>query len=194
MLTLTRTARIFMIGEPSELDRLRRLDSQAVAQIYDRYFPEVYRYIRYRLGDDQLAEDTASDVFVSLLEAVRAGRGPDTNLRGWLIGTARHMVTDHVRRIYHRPLEALSEEMVADGVPLLEEVEDREKKRMLFNTLVELTDEQQHLMALRFGQGYSLEETAALMKKSVNAVKAMQFRALAALQRRMDGRNETALF
>ncbi|MFN2152656.1 MAG: sigma factor-like helix-turn-helix DNA-binding protein, partial [Anaerolineales bacterium] len=36
---------------------------------------------------------------------------------------------------------------------------------------------------LRFGDGYSLEETAAVMQKKVNAVKALQFRALAALQR-----------
>lgn len=183
-----------MIGEPSELDRLRRLDPQAVALVYDRYFPEVYRYVRYRLTDDLLAEDIASDVFIRLLEAVRARRGPSTNLRGWLIGTARHMVTDHIRRIYHRPAEALSEELIADGLQVPEEVEEREQRRALLKSLVELTDEQQHLMALRFGQGYSLEETAAIMEKSVNAVKAMQFRALAALQRRMDGRNETALF
>jgi RNA polymerase sigma-70 factor (ECF subfamily) len=46
-----------------------------------------------------------------------------------------------------------------------------------------LTPEQQHVLALRFGQGYSLEETATFMNKNVNAVKALQFRALAALQR-----------
>jgi RNA polymerase sigma-70 factor (ECF subfamily) len=48
-----------------------------------------------------------------------------------------------------------------------------------------LTAEQQHVLALRFGQGYSLEETAAFMDKNVNAVKALQFRALAALQREL---------
>ena len=49
----------------------------------------------------------------------------------------------------------------------------------------QLTPEQQDVLALRFGQGYSLEETAAHMKKKVNAVKALQFRALAALQRQI---------
>jgi RNA polymerase sigma-70 factor (ECF subfamily) len=48
-----------------------------------------------------------------------------------------------------------------------------------------LTSEQQDVLALRFGQGYSLEETALHMKKKVNAVKALQFRALAALQRQI---------
>jgi DNA-directed RNA polymerase specialized sigma24 family protein len=46
-----------------------------------------------------------------------------------------------------------------------------------------LTTEQQNVLALRFGDGYSLEETAAAMRKNVNAIKALQFRALASLQR-----------
>jgi RNA polymerase sigma-70 factor (ECF subfamily) len=48
-----------------------------------------------------------------------------------------------------------------------------------------LTSEQQHVLALRFGQGYSVEETAAHLQKNINAVKALQFRALAALQRQI---------
>lgn len=48
-----------------------------------------------------------------------------------------------------------------------------------------LTEEQQQVLALRFGQGYSLEETATRMEKNVNAVKALQFRALASLQRQI---------
>jgi RNA polymerase sigma-70 factor (ECF subfamily) len=47
----------------------------------------------------------------------------------------------------------------------------------------QLTPEQQHVLALRFGEGFSLEETAAVMNKNVNAIKALQFRALASLQR-----------
>jgi DNA-directed RNA polymerase specialized sigma24 family protein len=41
------------------------------------------------------------------------------------------------------------------------------------------------VLALRFGLGFSLDETAAQMKKNANAIKALQFRALAALQRQM---------
>ena len=51
------------------LDGLRRLDSQSIGAIYDQFFPEVYRYVRYRIDDDAAAEDIASDVFVRLLEA-----------------------------------------------------------------------------------------------------------------------------
>jgi RNA polymerase sigma-70 factor (ECF subfamily) len=53
--------------------------------------------------------------------------------------------------------------------------------------MLQLTVDQQHVLALRFGSGYSLEETAAILKKKSNAVKALQFRALAALRRAIDG-------
>ena len=66
-----------------------------------------------------------------------------------------------------------------------EEVESRLASHALHNALIQLTEDQQQVLALRFGQGYSLEETAAVMKKQVNAVKALQFRALNALQRKI---------
>ncbi len=171
--------------EQTALEGLRKLDSQAIGAVYDRYFPEVYRYVRYRIGDETIAEDIASDVFVRLLEASRKKQGPQSNLRGWLIATASNAVNDHHRRNYRRPVEALSE-TIPDGAPSIHtEVDLRERQHLVQRALARLTAEQQHVLALRFGQGYSLEETAAVLDKNINAVKALQFRALAALQRQI---------
>jgi hypothetical protein len=87
-----------------ELDGLQRLDAQVIGAVYDQYFSEVYRYVLYRVGDQTLAEDISSDVFVRLLEAAQSGQPPQTSLRGWLIGTASHIVMDHFRK-YRRPYE-----------------------------------------------------------------------------------------
>ena len=65
------------------------------------------------------------------------------------------------------------------------EVDLRERNREVRAAYDRLTTEQQHVLALRFGVGLSLEETAAHMKKNANAVKALQFRALASLQRQV---------
>lgn len=166
-----------------QTQELRSLDTKAIGAVYDQYFSEVYRYVLYRVGDQTLAEDIASDVFIRLLEAVQSGRGPQTNLKGWLIGTASHIVTDHMRKKYRR-----QEEEVSESLPDLQpgpatETDQREQGRLLKDAMSKLTDEQQHVLTLRFNQGYSLEETATFMNKNVNAVKALQFRALAALQR-----------
>jgi RNA polymerase sigma-70 factor (ECF subfamily) len=172
-------------NEQRALDGLRKLDSQVIGAIYDQFFSEVYRYVLYRLGDQSLAEDIASDVFVRLLEAAQNGRAPQSNIKGWLIGTASHAVMDHLRRKYRRPVEAISESMPDGGPGLHDELDLREQNRSVRQAYAQLTQEQQDVLALRFSQGYSLEETAVHMKKNVNAIKALQFRALAALQRQI---------
>ena len=174
-----------MIDSHSEHEALGNLDSQAITAIYNQYFPEIFRYVRYRLDDNALAEDISSEVFCCLLKAVKSGRTPAVNLRGWLIGTARHMIIDHLRREYRHPCEALSDSFESAGEGPSVEGEKRLVSHALHMALILLTEDQQQVLALRFGQGYSLEETAAVMKKQVNAVKALQFRALNALQRRI---------
>jgi RNA polymerase sigma-70 factor (ECF subfamily) len=171
--------------ERSALDGLRRLDSYAIGAIYDKYFPEIYRYVRYRVSDDSVAEDIASDVFVRMIESTQRNQGPTTNLRGWLIATTSNAVNDHLRRQYRRPTEELKESMPDDASNIHVQVDQREQARQLRIAFAQLTSEQQHVLTLRFGMGYSLEQTAAIMKKNVNAIKALQFRALTALQRQI---------
>lgn len=170
-------------SEQQALEGLRKLDAQSIGAIYDRYFAEVYRYVFYRVSDEALAEDIASDVFVRMIEASQKNKGPQTNLRGWLIATALNVVNDHHRRQYRRPQETLSDTEPDHSSNIHSEIDLREQNRVVRLALARLTAEQQHVLALRFGEGYSLEETAALLKKNVNAVKALQFRALASLQR-----------
>lgn len=167
----------------NELDSLCSLDPRAVAAIYDRYYPDVYRFVRYRLNDEITAEDIASEVFIRLLEAVKSGRAPQTSLKAWLLGTASHIVTDHFRQSYRRPTDELPETLPDERPDPIVDVEQRERERHLKAAMSKLTEEQQNVLTLRFGQGYSLEETATFLKKNINAVKQLQFRALAALNR-----------
>ena len=171
--------------QTSLLEGLRSLDSQAVGAVYDRYFPGIFNYVLYRVGDRQTAEDIASDVFLRLLEAVRSNRGPRTNLRAWLNATASHAVSDHHRHNYRRPTQDLPESLPEPGPSLQAEFDRREQDHAVREAYGQLTADQQHVLALRFGQGFSIEETAALLNKNINAVKSLQFRALAALQRRI---------
>ena len=167
------------------LNRLRNLDSQAIGAIYDQYFVEVYRFVRYRIGDDGVAEDIASEVFVRLLEAAQKNQGPQSSLKGWLIVTASNAVHDYLRRQYRRPVVDLSESMPDEGLSVHAQVDLREQSQLVQTAYAQLTHEQQDVLALRFGLGYSLEETAAHMRKNINAIKALQFRALASLQRQI---------
>lgn len=177
------------VAEPiSELTALRSLDAEAISAIHTRYFPELYRYAAYRMGDDQLAEDLASETLVRLLESIQSGKGPTTSLRGWLMGALANQVNDHFRRAYARPTSQLSEDLRANGKDLSALAEDTDQHAAVRKALSQLTAEQQHVLSLRFGSELSLEETAGLMDRSVNAIKALQFRALASLRRELEGR------
>lgn len=169
--------------EQRELDGLQDLDTQVIGAIYDRYFPDVYRYVFYRLNNEQVAEDISSDVFMRLLEAVKKRRGPQSNIKGWLLATASHAVADHLRITYKRPTEVLSDSIPDHASSLTDEIDYRQQSDSVRQAYAQLTPDQQSVLALRFGDGCSLEETATAMQKNVNAVKALQFRALQALQR-----------
>lgn len=174
--------------EQTDLESLRRLDPQEISAVFDRYYPEVFRFARYRLTDEPAAEDIASEVFVRLLESLKTGRGPHTNLKAWLLQTAFHIITDYLRKKYRRTDAPLAETL-ADGSPNPAlNYEDKEHQRRLKSAIATLTEDQQHVLALRFSQSYSLEETATLMQKNVNAIKQLQFRALAALNRALGDR------
>jgi len=179
------TRRMTSADDQRELDGLRALDPHVVAAVYDRYHSVVYRYASYRVGDPIRAEDIAGDVFMRLLEAVSANRAPVTNLKAWLLSTAAHAVDDDFRKSYRRPTTELNDSLADPGVDPRVEVEDRERRRKLRVALANLTPEQQNVLALRFGEGFSLEETASVMKKNVNAIKQLQLRALAALNHKI---------
>jgi RNA polymerase sigma-70 factor (ECF subfamily) len=129
------------------------------------------------------------------LEACQTGRGPQKSLRGWLIGTASNLINDHLRDKYSHPTETLTEklDLFPNTVPLnpvatsegppLQYLEVLDQQQALREALARLTEEQQQVISLRFGAGYSLEETASMMNKNANAIKALQFRALAALRK-----------
>ncbi len=180
-----------MSADTLEIDLLNTLDPQAITVIHNRYYPEVYRFARFRVSDEVTAEDIAGDVFMHLLEAVHKGRGPDTNLRGWLIRTTANLVNDHFRKIYNRPKEESAEILEINSDLYLSQndpvilTDQAERLQQLQMAIDELTDAQKLVITLRFGNRFSLEETAGLMGREINTIKALQFRAMQALRRKL---------
>ena len=166
------------------LDRIRDLDERTLGHLHDRYYPELFRFALYRIGDQQSAEDVASEVFVRLIDAVKVGRGPAQTVRGWLFGVASNLVAEHFRRAPREAAE-LHDEMPASG-SIVGEVEARIRNAQLVRSMKALTREQQDVLSFRFALGYSLEETATAMGRNVNTIKQLQFRAVSALKRQLE--------
>ena len=106
-----------MKDEMTLLAGVRRLDPQALVETHDKYYPAIFRYIAYKVGDQGTAEDLTSEVFVRLLDAVRDRHAPQKTLRGWLYSVASHVVTEYHRKEYrgNRQVE-LMETLVESGI------------------------------------------------------------------------------
>lgn len=175
------------MDERALLKAARRLDSDALAQIHRLYYDSLYRYIVLRVSDQATAEDLTSEVFTRLLEALHRGRAPRQTLRGWLYQVASNVVADHFRRDYRAPQVQLEDDLPTDDTGPLGKVIKGLRTAQLLDAVGELTEEQQQVLALRFGAGLSIKETAAQMEKSVGAVKMLQARAVDRLSQLITG-------
>jgi RNA polymerase sigma-70 factor (TIGR02952 family) len=175
------------------LDDLRTLvlhaktgDSDAFGTLYDRYVDLVYRYIYFRVGSHQLAEDLTSETFLRALRRIADFTWQGRDFGAWLVTIARNLVADHFKSGRYR-LEIPTGEVIdvpLDGpnIPENAVVTAIINDRML-RAVRDLNPEQQECVVLRFLHGLSLAETALIMGKKSGAIKALQFRAIRALAR-----------
>jgi RNA polymerase sigma-70 factor (ECF subfamily) len=168
--------------EQELLRRARRFDQTSLAELYDRYSDSIYYYSLRLLGDSSLAEDCAADTFSRLLRALWDGGGPTENVKAYLFRSAHNWVADYFRRTPPLPLDAEVDWQHADS-DTAAEAEQKLLQGRVRRALRLLTPEQQKVLALRFIEGWELEEIAACLQKPLGAVKALQHRGVAALRK-----------
>ncbi len=167
------------------LAQARKLDPGALAEIHTAYYGPLFRYIAFRVSDQQTAEDLTSEVFTRLLNALHAGRAPDTTLKGWLYGVAANVVTDFHRQQYRRPQTELPDSLPSLHEDPSEAAHFNLRQTHLRAAMGELTSEQQDVLALRFGYDMPIRDVAETMGKSEGAVKQLQARAVAMLAKKL---------
>ncbi|MFQ6099926.1 MAG: RNA polymerase sigma factor [Anaerolineae bacterium] len=160
------------------IQRAKKGDPTAFAEIYDRHQPAIYRYIFYQVDDAATAEDLTSEVFARLVEKIDRFTYRGRPLLAWLYTIARNLVTDYRRRAGRSLPLPLDERLVASTDALEEAVEHR-----LAAAVARLTEDQRQVILLKFVEGLDNEMVAQTLGKSVGAVKSLQHRALAALRR-----------
>jgi len=172
---------VIMRAESLSTSSAIAVDKQALAEIYERYSPDIFRYAYRLLDDNVLAEDCVADTFHHFLIAVRGGTSFE-NLRAYLYRVAHNWITDHYRR-HPPPAISLEDDMHSDpdGNPshLVAQKLDRQRMRA---ALFQLSPEQRQVIELRYLENLSHYEVAAVLGKTVEATRALQYRALEALR------------
>jgi len=171
------------------VERAQRGETDAFGQIYDRYVDTVFRFIYFRVGNRQLAEDLTSDTFLRALKRIGSVTWQGRDLGAWLVTIARNLVADHFKSGRYRLEMTTSDVIDADRPDRGPEgspenvVVDHITNVALLTAVKQLNSEQQECIVLRFLQGFSVAETAQTMGKNEGAIKALQYRAVRSLAR-----------
>jgi RNA polymerase sigma-70 factor (ECF subfamily) len=176
-----------METDNSLLHAARTMDKDAIVKIFDLYSSALYNYVLRLCRDPMLADQIVGDVFAKLLDQFASGRGPTANLRSYLYETAYHRIIDETRYSRRRvPLEVtnwIQQDVEAVLLGLEERIIFKQTLHAIRN---ELTEDQRHVIILRFLEEFSLRETAAIIGKQVSHVKVIQGRALVKLRKALE--------
>ena len=175
------------------VERAQCGDRAAFGQLYQRHVDAVFAYVQMRVRNVAVAEDLTQDVFMNAFRALPKFRWQGS-FAPWLLRCAHNRVANHWRAQSRRPNQvALPAEddterpmfELATAPDTVDDIDWNVSAERINSAMAGLTDLQQQVIALRFGSGLSLAETADAMKRSQNAVKNLQHNALAALRRRL---------
>lgn len=182
--------RVELDAADAEADRLVERyhagESEALGELYRRYFDMVYGYARVALRNQHEAENVAQDVFAKLVEALMSYQVlPGQPFRAWLMRITRNTVID-VRKRPARitltdpaQLEATSRsaDPVLDGSWL----EDVELERFVGM----LPEAQREVLVMRYMLGFDFPTVAAILDKQTATVHRIHSRALRTLEQRL---------
>ncbi len=169
-------------------------DRAAFGAIYDRYMDTIFRYLYFRCGSRQLAEDLTSETFLRALKRIGSFRWKGRDLGAWLTTIAKHLLVDNLKSGRARwevstdePPEPVTDPLLRSrqraSTDVVGSVSTYLTNVTLLTAVKELPGDQQDVIVLRFLCGFSVEETAEVMGKSQGAVKAATYRAVRALYR-----------
>ena len=175
-------------SEKEYLQLAKAYDVTALAAIYDHFEAKIYSYIYHRVGNQFVAQDLTSQVFLRVLESIQQDRAWETSFSGWLYRIAHNLVIDYYRR------RGRTTQVSLDDMSILQSKSESPENaaerslaadhlRMAIN---QLTEEQAQVITLRFLESLSITEVADNMGKTEGAIKALQYRAVSSLRRIME--------
>lgn len=159
--------------------RARRGDKEAYGDLYERYLDPIFRYVFYRVGNLQDAEDLTEQVFLKAWEAMDGYR-EEVPFKAWIYRIAQNGVIDHYR--IQKETTSLSENGDIPGkhAPVDERLLAEDRAARLAAVLGQLAPDHQKVLTLRFINGLSMKEVADILERSEGAVRVLQHRALKA--------------
>jgi RNA polymerase sigma-70 factor (ECF subfamily) len=160
-------------------------DPARFAELYEINFERVYAYVVRRIGNRTETEDVTAEVFHHALANLQRFEWRGIPFAAWLFRIASNLISDRWQRSGREVADDSGRIESAPAGP--SEIEEVERRAMLFRLVETLPAEQRRVVVLRFVEQKSIKDVALEIRKTEGAVKQLQFRALTSLRTRMEG-------
>ena len=161
-------------------------DRDALEELYLEHFDRIYSYLHMTVGNRHDAEDLTTQTFLKMLESIGRFRWGTAPFSAWLFRIAHNLAMDHFRsRRRWQPEEEVPEPEGAAESSAEEAAFKLLSSQSMFDLIESLSDEQRQVLILKFVFDFSNQEAATVLDKSEGAIKSLQHRALASLQKQM---------
>lgn len=168
----------------AELVILAKDSQDAFGVLYERYVEKIYKYIYYRTGNHQDAEDLASAVFHRAMGHIETYTERGVPFQAWLYRIAHNLVANWHRDRGRRkiiPLDEFANAGLHFDAPD-SATEDKEERQQLLDAINRLPEERQQLLYLKFVSGLSNAEVGDVLDRTEGAIKSLYHRTLIALR------------
>jgi RNA polymerase sigma-70 factor (ECF subfamily) len=168
------------------VERAQKGDREALEELYLMHFDRIYSYLQMTVGNRHDAEDLTNQTFVKMLESIERFQWRKVPISAWLFRIAHNLAMDHFRA--HRrwqPEEEPPEPEDSAELSAEEEALHSIGRQSMLAMIEGLSKDQQQVLTLKFVFNFPNGDVATILGKTEGAVKSLQHRALASLQREL---------
>lgn len=162
-------------------------DKQAFLSAYDLYFDQIFRFLFFKIGNREEAQDLTSATFLKCWGYVQEGKLKSESeyktLRSFLYKIARNLAIDYYRQ--SRPQTGLDEaaELSSDLIDIVAQTDQDLDLTFVISKLKELKSEYRNVLVLKYINNLSVAEIAVIQDKTKGNVRITIYRALEALKK-----------
>jgi RNA polymerase sigma-70 factor (ECF subfamily) len=169
------------------VERAQQGNRDALEDLYLLHFDRIYSYLHMSVGNRHDAEDLTTQVFLKMLESIGKFRWRSAPFSAWLFRIAHNLAMDHFRANKRwQPEEEVPEPDPGERSAAEEEALESIGRQSMLEMIGKLSHEQQQVLTLKFVFNFSNAEAATILDKTEGAIKSLQHRALASLQRQLE--------
>lgn len=169
-------------GEKNIIERAIKGEAEAFGLLYDKYQPQIYRFIYLKVSHREEAEDLTHQVFLKSWEKIDEYKSKEFPFSAWLYKIARNLIIDYYRlKKNNISIDEIIESKIDD--PVASTIEKKLDAEKIKKAISRLNPKYQDVIILRFIEEFSLKETALILNKTEISIKMLQHRAIKNLKK-----------